>query len=351
MIMKTIESMIVSGSICVILCACSSGRVGKTETRGSPVQERITPDNAASVVLLRSFRIPDFQPGVLSQCSLDFSPDGNLLVAACGRNAVPVWDVASGEQKYSLYPAGDQQIVACSFSPDSRQIACGGFDNTISLWNASTGVKVKELGKHASPVWEISFKPDGSQLASASLSDDIRVWDVIKGQQLWASQGIRGILSVSFSPDGSRIAYGTRLGVRAGILDGASGEMVTIFQEPKNNVGDITYSPTGKMLAAGCDDNKIYLWTGDSYESSGGFSGHEGYVNGIAFSPDEKLLASGSHDKMVGIWDLNARKQLVFLPGHEDVVLRVAFNPQGTLLASISWDGTVKLWGMYGNHQ
>jgi WD40 repeat protein len=172
------------------------------------------------------------------------------------------------------------------------------------------------------------------------------VWDVTKGQLLWASQGIQGILSVSFSPDGSRIAYGTRLGVRAGVLDGASGEMVTQFQEPKNNVGDITYSPTGKMLAAGCDDNKIYLWNGDNFELSGEFSGHEGYVNGVAFSPDGSLLASGSHDKTVGIWDVKAQKQLELLPGHEDVVLRVAFNSQGTLLGSISWDGTVKLWGI-----
>ena len=238
--------MIVSGSICALFCACSTSWAGKTETPGSPAHERITPDNAASVVLLRSFEIPNYQPGDLSQCSLDFSPDGSLLVAACGRNAVPVWEVASGELKYSLYPEDDQQIVACSFSPDGGQIACGGFDNTISLWNACTGVKLVEMGKHASPVWEISFSPDGSQLASASLSDDIRVWDVTKGQLLWASQGIRGTLSVSFSPDGSRIAYGTRLGVRAGILNGASGEMVTQFQEPKNNVGDITYSPDRK---------------------------------------------------------------------------------------------------------
>ena len=206
-----------------------------------------------------------------------------------------------------------------------------------------------ELGKHESPVWEISYSPDGSQLASASLSNDIRLWDVAKGQMVWASQGIRGILSVSYNPDGTRIAYGTRLGVRAGILQAAKGEMVTEFQEPKNNVGDVTYNPTGKMLAAGCDDNKIYLWNADSFKLSGEFSGHKGFVNGLAFNPDGNLLASGSHDKTVGIWDVITQKQLVLLPGHEDVVLRVAFNPQGTLLASISWDGTVKLWGILSN--
>lgn len=346
MIMKIMILMIVSGSICVLFSACSTSRVGTTETPGLPAYKRITPDNAPGIALLHSLEIPNYQPGVLSQCSLDFSPDGSLLVAACGRNAVPVWDVASGGLKYSLYPEGNQQIVACSFSPDGTQIACGGFDNTISLWNASTGDKLVELGKHASPVWEISFGPDGSKLASASLSDDIRLWDVTKGQMLWASQGIRGILTVSFSPDGSRIAYGTRLGIRAGILDAASGEMITQFQEPKNNVGDITFNPTGQMLAAGCDDNKMYLWDGESSELSGEFSGHEGFVNGVAFNPDGRLLASGSHDKTVGIWAVTGQKRLIVLPGHEDVVLRVAFNPQGTLLASISWDGTVKLWGV-----
>jgi WD40 repeat protein len=350
MMLKIIGSMIVSGSICVILCACSAGIAGKSAVTGSPAQERITPGNAASVVLLRSFQIPDYQPGDLSQCSLDFSPDGSLLVGACGNNPVPVWNVASGEVQFSLYQDHPVQIVACAFSPDGAQIACGGFDNKISLWDAVTGDKLVELGTHASPVWEVSYNPDGSRIVSAGLSDDIRLWDVTKRQMVWASQGIRGILSVSFSPDGNRIAYGTRLGVRAGILDAATGDRLTQFQEPKNNVGDIIYNSTGKMLAAGCDDNKIYLWDGDSFILTGELTGHNGFVNGLAFNPKGGLMASGSHDKTVGIWDLTTHEPLTFLSGHKDVVLRVAFNPQGTLLASISWDGTVKLWGIYENH-
>lgn len=344
--MKIIDLLVVTGCLCILINACSTGRAGKTVTPASPTQERITLDNAANVVLLRSLQIPDYQRGDLSQCSLDFSPDGSLLVGACGNNPVPVWNVAGGEIRFSLYQDHSVQVVSCAFSPDGSEIACGGFDNTISLWDVNTGHKVRELGMHPSPVWEISFSADGSRLASASLSDDIRYWDISRGQLIWTSQGIRGILSVSLSPDGNRVAYGTRLGIRAGILDAASGGMITRFQDPKNNVGDISFSPTGKILAAGCDDDRIYLWDGISLVSTGEFSGHNGFVNGLAFNPDESLLASGSHDRTVGIWDVVARKPLVFLPGHTDVVLRVAFNPQGTLLASISWDGTVKLWGI-----
>ena len=348
--MRIVDLIFISGFMCVLLCVCSTTQLGKIRSAGgasaSPVQERITSDNADSAVLLRSLEIPAYQHGDLSQCSLDFSPDGQLLVGACGLNAVPVWDVSSGEVRYSLYKDNSAQIVACVFSPDGKSIACGGFDNIITVWDVASGEKIRELGSSKSPIWELAFSPDGQKIASASFSDDIRLWDVKTGSMLWATIGIKGILSVTYDPSGESIAYGARLLKRAGVLDAASGEVLTNLSGPPNNVGDIEVSLDGALIAAGCDDNKVYLWNSKDYQLIGTLAGHAGYVNGVGFSPDGTLLASGSHDKTVGIWDVTGQKQLVSLPGHEEVVLRVAFSPDGMLLASISWDGTVKIWGV-----
>ncbi|MGB8251571.1 MAG: WD40 repeat domain-containing protein [Anaerolineaceae bacterium] len=348
--MKIIDLMIYCGVLCVFLCACSANQLGKTRSLGDasplPVQELITFDNAGSVVLLRSLDIPDYLRGELSQCSLDFSPDGQLLVAACGLNAVPVWDVNSWEVRYSLYKDDPAQIVACAFSPDGKSIACGGFDNVITLWNVASGERIRELGSSKSPIWELAFSPDGRKIASASFSDDICLWDVKSGSMLWVTTGLKGILSVTYNSSDETIAYGTRLLNRAGILNAARGEVLSTLSGPPDNVGDIEASPDGALIAAGCDDNKVYLWNSNDYQPVGILAGHSGYVNGVGFNPDGTLLASGSHDKTVGIWDVIGKKHLVSLPGHEDVVLRVEFSPDGKFLASISWDGTVKVWGV-----
>ena len=114
----------------------------------------------------------------------------------------------------------------------------------------------------------------------------------------------------------------------------------------EDHVGDVAFSPTGDLLAAGSDDNLIRLWKTADYSLLNTLEGHTDFVNGITFSPDGSLLVSGSHDKSLGIWAVKIGQLLKRLPGHQQVVLRVAVNPSGTLIASISWDGTVRLWGV-----
>ncbi|MCX6100087.1 MAG: hypothetical protein NTV92_01420, partial [Candidatus Bipolaricaulota bacterium] len=59
----------------------ASGVLG---TAAEPALEVITVQNADRIELLQTLAIPDVEKGSTSQCSVAFSPDGRLLVAACG---------------------------------------------------------------------------------------------------------------------------------------------------------------------------------------------------------------------------------------------------------------------------
>jgi len=329
----------------VLALVISAGAVGCWSADPLPALAPITVDNAGRILLLRTLAIPEYARGALSQCSIAFSEDGRLLVAASGRNPVPVWDVQSGSVLRRLYEGSPQQIVACAFSPDGSMLACGGFDRAITLWDLATGEQRASWPAHASPVWELAFSPQGGMLASCSLSSDIGLWSPATGEAVWSRIGMRGYLSVAFDPAGTTLAYGGRWD-GAGVLSTETGDAGAALSEPQSPVGDVAWSPIGDLLAAGTDDNVIYLWSTADWVLSASLEGHLGYVNGIAFSPDGVLLASGSHDKTVGIWDVAGRSRLATLGGHTSEVLRVAFSPDGTLIASTSWDGTVRLWGV-----
>ncbi|HXU13934.1 MAG TPA: hypothetical protein VN708_02300, partial [Terriglobales bacterium] len=64
----------------------------------------------------------------------------------------------------------------------------------------------------------------------------------------------------------------------------------------------------------------------------------------VAFSPDGRMLASGDEDDKIKLWDVASGKMLRTLAGHKDPVSCVAFSPDGRMLASGSIDGTAKLW-------
>ncbi len=73
----------------------------------------------------------------------------------------------------------------------------------------ATGNLVATLTGHGDAVLDVSFSPDGSRIASGSRDYTVKVWDVATGNVVASVAGRVGYVnSVAFSPDGSRIASG-----------------------------------------------------------------------------------------------------------------------------------------------
>jgi WD40 repeat protein len=74
------------------------------------------------------------------------------------------------------------------------------------------------------------------------------------------------------------------------------------------------------------------------------FIGHSGPVEGIAFSPNGKYVLTGGDDQTARLWDVQTGAELRRFSGHSDMVHSVAFSPDGKYILTASLDKTARIW-------
>jgi hypothetical protein len=99
------------------------------------------------------------------------------------------------------------EILAITFSPDGKVLACSNSDCSIKLRHSSSGECIATLVGHSQPVFATTFSPDGQILASGSHDQTIRLWDIQTGECLKTLK-VAGVAVVrnrgqSQSPSGS----------------------------------------------------------------------------------------------------------------------------------------------------
>lgn len=82
----------------------------------------------------RTMRALDRIGPALPFSTVDFSPDGLMMITGGGDGIVRIWDVLSGEDVYQLTDHATA-IRTVAFSNDGRTFASGGVDAQVRIWN------------------------------------------------------------------------------------------------------------------------------------------------------------------------------------------------------------------------
>jgi WD40 repeat protein len=205
---------------------------------------------------------------------------------------------------------------------------------------------------HRSEVLSVSWSPDGTRLATASEDLTAKVWDAAGGgrEMLTLKGHTSAVSSVSWSPDGTRLATGSHDGT-AKVWEASGGrEMLTL----KGHTGPVyaaSWSPDGMRLATGSGDGTTKLWDAVDGRERLTVRGHTGSVRSLAWSPEGARLATGSADGTAKVWDAGGGREMHNLKGHTRTVLSVSWSPDGTRLATGSHDGTSKVWDAAGGRE
>ena len=208
------------------------------------------------------------------------------------------------------------------------------------------------LEEHTQEVTSVSFSPDGTILASGSRDHTIGLWDMLTEKNIAILKGHKGpVSSVSFSLDGTLLASAGRYtGGTIRLWRVPTERHTTIFGAHRGfSVGVVSFSPDGIILASGAGSTvgTIELWdvrTKTRIAILEPDTGSE--LISMSFSSDGTTLASASWD-VINLWDVAAKQNIATLRTDTGGLFRaVSFSPDEKILASteVRSDDAIRLW-------
>lgn len=125
---------------------------------------------------------------------------------------------------------------------------------------------------------------------------------------------------------------------------GAMARLGTVRMRHGGGVCCTAFSPDGRILASGGEDQAIRLWDVATGKPMRALMGHQHQVNSLAFAPTGNTLASASRDGTVRLWDISTGKQLRLFSVEGVTFSCVVFSPDGRTLAASAYRKAIHLW-------
>lgn len=261
--------------------------------------------------------------------NLDVSSDGKLVAAAQSQDNKAILFNLQTKTTFLLQPAAS--VTGVAFAPDGSLLAVSDKSGKVSLWNVSNGEKQSEFLAD-SAVLSVAFSPDGTKLVGGlDGRANTVVWDLPSRAKLAELAQVGDVVSVVFSADGEWVATGDHLGViHLWNARDFSKPTPLLSYQLNDNVLNLAFSPDRRWLLAGSSGGYAHLLDTSQGREVARLA-HVGGVTGFAFTPDNQRLFTVS-GKVVQIWDLS---KLTLIPTEQ--LVETACSRLTTNLSLTTW--------------
>ncbi|MFO0958734.1 MAG: c-type cytochrome domain-containing protein [Isosphaeraceae bacterium] len=248
------------------------------------------------------------RPPILT--ALDYSPDGSLI-AVGGFHEVLLWK-ADGSERVARLIGLSERIEAVKFSPNGKYLAVvGGLPGRmgeVQIWNVAERELRTSQPVTFDTIYGASWSPDGTRIAFGCGDNSVRAIDAKTGQQvLFMGSHNDWVLDTTFSNDGNHLISVGR-DMTAKLTEVATQRFVDNITSItpgalKGGLAAVARIPTRDEILVGGSDGAPKLYRihretprviGDDANAIGSFEAMPGRIFGIALSADGKRFAAVS---------------------------------------------------------
>lgn len=284
---------------------------------------------------------------------LDWGSTNRLALALGG--ALFLWNPLTDDTEHLIQMNGEDFISSVRWIGQGNILAVGNSRGHVQLWDVDRSCCVRVMEGHAARVgslaWNTHILSSGSR-SGAIHQHDVRVAAHHIGSLVSHTQEVCGL---QWSPDGKLLASGGNdnvLNIWDQSQTGIPLHNITHHQAAVKAVAWCPWQASVLASGGGTADRHIRFWNGNTGSCLSSVDTNS-QVSAILWSKEYRELISGHgfSQNQLTIWKYPAMTRVKELTGHTSRILQMTMSPDGQYVATAAADETLRLWKCFATQQ
>ncbi|ETN71288.1 WD domain, G-beta repeat protein [Necator americanus] len=206
-----------------------------------------------------------------------YNVDGNYCLTCGSDKSIKLWNPIKGSLLKTYTGTGNEVFDAAS-SSDNSQVAAGGADKCLTVFDVETGKILRRWRAHAARVNTVAFNEEsnvfneatdsvlsidinGGEIVAGSADCNYRLYSIREGNVHIDFMG-NSVNCVHFTPDGNCVLASTQDG-NLRLMDKVNGKMLASYSGHKNSEYKVDSCVLASIeeVATGSEDGFVYIYS------------------------------------------------------------------------------------------